>query len=67
MTLTDPALDAAWRLYHHGSLTFNAALLAMEDAGVLLADARRLLDAPQVPSQGWLAESTVAPYVRRVA
>lgn len=67
-TVADPtALDAAWRKYHHGSLPLNAALLAMEDAGVLLAEARHLLDAPQVPSQGYLAGSTAAPYVGRVA
>lgn len=52
----DPStLDAAWRLYHHGSLTFNAALAAMEDAGVTLTEARVLLDAPQQPSRGYLA------------
>lgn len=52
----DPSrLDAAWRLYNHGSMPFNAALMAMEDAGVTLAEARSLLGAPQVPSQGYLA------------
>jgi len=52
----DPSrLDAAWRLYNHGSCSFNAALMAMEDAGVTLAEARSLLGAPQVPSQGYLA------------
>lgn len=50
--LRPSTLDAAWRMYHHGSLAFNAALLAMEDAGVTLAEARGLLDAPQPPSQG---------------
>lgn len=52
----DPSrLDAAWRLYRDGSIAINDALMAMEDAGVTLAEARSLLGAPQVPSQGYLA------------
>lgn len=53
--LSPSKLDAAWRMYHHGSMAFNAALMAMEDAGVTLAEARGLLDAPQPPSAGYLA------------
>lgn len=61
-TVTDTtALDAAWRMYHQGSLPLNAALSAMEEAGILLlAEARGLLDAERPPSQGY-------PYVRRAA
>lgn len=53
------ALDKAWRRYNHGSGSFDAARLAMLDAGVAtLAEAAWLLDSPQPPSQGYLA---VAP------
>ena len=52
----DPStLDAAWHLYQDGSIPLNGALDAMYDAGVTLAEARGLLDAPQPPSQGYLA------------
>lgn len=52
----DPSkLDAAWRMFHHGSLQFNSALSAMEDAGLPLAEARAALAAPQPPSEGYLA------------
>lgn len=52
----DPSkLDAAWRMYHRGSVPYNVALLAMEDGGVTMPEARGLLDAPQPPSQGYLA------------
>ena len=53
--LNPAALDAAWKTYNHGSGTFKAALTAMAAAGVTLAEARGLLDAPQCPSAGYLA------------
>lgn len=53
--LNPTALDAAWKSYNHGSVSFNAALSAMAAAGVTLAEARGLLDAPQCPSAGYLA------------
>ena len=43
--LNPAALDAAWKSYNHGSVSFNAALTAMAAAGVTLAEARGLLDA----------------------
>ena len=48
-------LDAAYSLFHNGSVQYNAALMAMEEAGLPLREARLALDAPQPPSQGYLA------------
>lgn len=53
--LDTSTLDAAYRLFHNGSCHYNAALSAMLDCGVTMTEARRLLDAPQPPSRGYLA------------
>ena len=53
---TAARLDRAWKSYNHGSGSYDAARLAMLDAGIpTLAEARGLLDAPQPPSAGYLA------------
>lgn len=53
LTALDPStLDAAYRLFHNGSCQYNAALMAMEEAGLPLDLARLALDAPLPPSQG---------------
>lgn len=51
------ALDKAWKSYHHASTSYKNAAHAMEDAGVTYPEACGLLDAPQPPSQGYLARS----------
>lgn len=51
------ALDRAWKSYNHGSTSYNHAADAMKEAGVTAPEACRLLDAPQQPSQGYLARS----------
>jgi hypothetical protein len=48
-------LDAAYRLFHNGSLPYGAALNKMVAAGLLCAEARAALDAPSLPSVGVLA------------
>lgn len=50
-----PALDVAWRSYHHGSVVYNAAANAMTAAGITWPEACHLLDAPTLPSLGVLA------------
>lgn len=55
--LSTDRLDAAWRMYHDGSIAINDAFNAMEEAGASLREARLLLAADQPPSQGYLAVS----------
>jgi len=48
-------LDAAYRLFHNGSLPYGAALAEMVAAGLMYDEARAALDAPSLPSVGVLA------------